>query len=317
MSNRVVRAVIAASEDPNVALLDPNQDAQVINYGHVTEHLEGQQITFSTGSASLVAAEDDEATRDGFDEPIASSSEVLAASVPSDCRAPMKPRHRERREFDLEVPAGSINAMMAYIEECDRHNGRLDAEELAAVVSECAAAAAPAALPKTPPATPLRAYEEVSKCFAPLKRTNSNSESLLGKRGGQDASEGSCNKRSRSIEELEEENERLQNHVATMEARISHAFRVHREDLDAVNKRFKELFHEKKKLESLTYTVLFSVLDSFPAGEARANWLYENSEPLRMLAPLVRLDSELRELLDEHDVQGSDTESDSSDSEDA
>lgn len=316
MSNRVVRAVIAASEDPNVALLDPNQDAQVINYGHVTEHLEGQQITFSTGSASLVAAEDDEATRDGFDEPIASSSEVLAASVPSDCRAPMKPRHRERREFDLEVPAGSINAMMAYIEECDRHNGRLDAEELAAVVSS-EIAAAPAALPKTPPATPLRAYEEVSKCFAPLKRTNSNSESLLAKRGCEDASEGSCNKRSRSVEELEEENERLKNHVATMEARISHAFRVHREDLDAVNKRFKELFHEKKKLESLTYTVLFSVFDSFPAGEARANWLYENTEPLRMLAPLVRLDSELRELLDEHDVQGSDTESDSSDSEDA
>ena len=331
MSNRNASAI----DEELAKALDPTQDAQVIQWDNVTAHIEGQQITFVTGSATLVPI-DDESTRDGFDEPIASSAEVLAASTPADCLAPMKPP----RCSYIEISASSMNAMAAYIEARDR----LHAEEFAAVISTDDAAAAAASAPQTPSPKKSSGYEENTKCYAPLKRSDSSSnmdplnpffqgcggkidfdsaasdsaaysDSLLTKKKRDDdnsitASESS-KKRFRCLEEAEKEFVALSRYAQQMEEQYLKCLNKDLAVARANEQLFLESSRQQRALENAAHSVLSSVFESFPSGYDRAEWLRGNLDELRTLAEIVGLDNSLQSLLQDEDIHSDDSDDDS------
>ena len=363
MSNRAVIAAIAASgeDHPDVAFLDPNQDAQVVNYDfvNVTSHLEGQQITFATGSASLVPIDASstpadclaaprssvieipaasmnalgayiDQVRERLDAPIASSAEVLAASSPADCFAPLK----APRSSVIEIPAASMNALGAYI---DQVHERLYAEEFAAVIGTDTDA------PQTPPPKKSSGIEENSSFSTPLKRTDSTfsgnpffqgcggkidfnsvastsacasasaaySESLLTKqkRGGggganssPDSNEQAPSKRSRTVEELEEQLAKALDYVKSLEdMHVKHVTKQNEKERRD-QKWLSEVAQRRRAFEDATASVLYSVFESFPSGPERADWLRGNLDDLRKVAEDTRLETELQALLEEENV---------------
>jgi hypothetical protein len=299
MSNRAVRAVIAASEeDPNIAFLDPNQDAQVINYDNITAHLDGQQITFVTGSATLVPIIADESARDGFGEPIASSAEVLAASTLADCLAPMKeqpprtPVHSPLKcgGFSLLRRSDSLlDPTNPYLQGC--RGGRLDfgpdADESTLTTSDAAVAAD-------------------SSAYA---------DSVLGKRnlGGNSSSESaseSSTKRFRSLEEAEKEFLELSRYAQQMEEQYLKCLNKDLALARANEELIRESSRKQRELEDVAQAVLYSVFECFPSGYDRAEWLRDNLYELRTLTEIVGLHDNFEILLEEEDIQSDDSDDD-------
>ncbi len=259
MSNRNASAI----DEELAKALDPTQDAQVIQWDNVTAHIEGQQITFVTGSATLVPI-DDESTRDGFDEPIASSAEVVLASSPSDCLAPMK-EQPPRTPVQSPMKCGGFSQLRRSDSLVDPRNpylqgcgGKLDfgADDEAAPTPASASACASAA----------------------------PSESLLGKR-------------SRTVEELEKDLREANRYAAHMADRYLKC-------LNDDYKRAcynDEMARRRRRIEDVTNRLLFSAIENFPSPE-RADWLAENLADLRVWADDVNWGDDLRLLLQEDNI---------------
>lgn len=236
-----------------VKALDPTQDAQVVQWDKVTAHMEGEQITFVTGSATLVPR-DAESSQDGIEEPIASSAEVVSSAMPSDCLAPMK-EQPPRTPVQSPKKCGGFSQLRRSDSLVDPRNpfvqgcgGRLDFGPDSEAESSSAASA--------------------------------SSESVLGKR-------------SRTVEELEKE------------LREAHAYAGRMVDkyLECLHNDYKracisdKYYHERMRAEDATNRLLFSVIESFPAGPERADWLEENLADLRVWAKYINAEDELRPLL--------------------
>jgi hypothetical protein len=266
MSNRSASAV----DDELVKALDPTQDAQVVQWDNVTAHIEGQQITFVTGSATLVPR-DDESTRDGFDEPVASSAEVVSASSPSDCLAPMKeqpPRTPVQSPkkcggfSQLRRSDSLVDSRNPYLQGC---GGRLD--------------------------------------FGPDNEAQSTTESVLGKRNSNsDTASDSSKKRTRTVQELEEQLARMIEYANSLEDLHANYVRKQEERQRIDYKWAAEASAHNRRFEQATASVLFSLFESFPAGPARVDWLAHNIKDLRFLAEHTQCEDDLTALLQEDDV---------------
>lgn len=271
MSNRSASA--SAVDDELVKALDPTQDAQVVQWDNVTAHIKGHQITFVTGSATLVPR-DDEYTRDGFDEPIASSAEVVSTSSPSDCLAPMKeqpPRTPVQSPkkcggfSELRRSDSLVDPRNPYLQGC---GGKLDfgSDDKAESTPAPSASAAP-------------------------------SESLLGKRSLGGNSSDDITKRSRTMEELEKDLREANRYAAHMADRY----------LKCLHDDYKracyndEMARRRRRVEDVTNRLLFSAIENFPSPE-RADWLAENLADLRVWADEVNWEDDLRALLQEDGI---------------
>lgn len=232
MSNRNASAI----DEELAKALDPTQDAQVIQWDNVTAHIEGQQITFATGSATLVPIDDD-STRDGFEEPIASSAEVAAASTPADCLAPMK-EQPPRTPVQSPMKCGGFSQLRRSDSLVDPRNpylqgcgGRLDFG------------------PDDDESTPVPSA-------AP-------SESVLGKRNSSSASEIS-KKRTRTVDELEEQLARMIDYANSLEDLHANYVRKQEERQRIDYKWAAEAGADYRRFEQATASVLYNLFQSFP-----------------------------------------------------
>lgn len=234
-----IRAASAIDEEL-VKALDPTQDAQVVQWDNVTAHIEGQQITFVTGSATLVPMDaDDDSTRDGYDEPVASSAEVVLASSPSDCLAPMK-EQPPRTPVQSPKKCGGFSQLRRSDSLVDSRNpyfqgrgGRLD----------------------------FGPDDDAEAESTPAPSASSNS--VLGKRNSSSASEFS-NKRTRTVEELEEHLARMVDYANSLEDLHVNYVKKQEERQRIDYKWAAEFAADNRRFQRATASVLYNLFQSFP-----------------------------------------------------